>query len=57
MTNLKDAQKNGEINQFIKEREKSLTGDKTKFDKAIKSMVSEKSPKVPVASPKDSSER
>lgn len=57
MTTLKDAQKNGKIDQFIKEREKSLTGDKTKFDKAIKSMVSEKSSKVPATSPKGSSER
>jgi len=43
MTTLKDAQKKGKLNQFIKEREQEATpADKSKFDKALKSMTSGK---------------
>jgi len=43
MTTLKDAQKKGKLDQFIKEREKEISpADKAKFDKALKSMTSGK---------------
>lgn len=44
MTNLKEAQKKDKLEQFIKEREKEeQSGDKERFDKALKSMTNEKS--------------
>lgn len=57
MTTLKDAQKQGNLDKFIKEREKdTASADKSRLDKALKSMTSEKSPKVREKSRQDSSE-
>lgn len=57
MTTLKDAQKSGKIDQFIKEREKDTPpADKERFDKTLKSMASEKSSKVRGTSKPDASE-
>ena len=55
MTNLKDAQKKGEIDKFIKERE-GVEGDKKRLDKAISSMASQKKKEVQTTSRQDSSE-
>ena len=38
MTTLKKAQKTGDLDQFIKEQEKRLSGDDKRFKKALKSM-------------------
>lgn len=57
MTTLKDAQKQGKIDQFIKEREKETApADKAKFDKALTSMTSGKKKSNPETSGQDSSE-
>ncbi len=57
MTTLKDAQKKGKLDQFIKEREKETTpADKVKFDKALKSMTSGKKKSTQGTSGQDSSE-
>lgn len=50
MTTLKDAQKNSQIEKFIKEQEKSGSkGDKKRLDKTISSMASQKKKEVPEA--------
>ncbi len=56
ITTLKDAQKQGKINQFIKEHSEDVPGDDKRLNDALKSMTSEKSPKVPGTSRQDSSE-
>jgi hypothetical protein len=56
MTTLKDAQKNGKIDQFIKEREEYPKGDKKKFDKTLKKISRGKSKEVQETSDRDSSE-
>lgn len=56
MTTLKDAIKNNKLKDFISERSKEdKKGDKEKFDKAIKSIVSENKSKAPQASPQGNS--
>lgn len=56
MTTLKDAIKNNKLKTFIAERSKEeLKGDKDKFDKALKSIVSEKKSKAPQTSPQGNS--
>ena len=39
MTTLKKAQAIGNLDQFIKEQEKRLSGDDKRFEKALKSMT------------------
>jgi len=56
MTNLKDAQKNGKIDQFIKEREKEAQGDETLLAKTINSMAYGKKKSEQETSGQDSSE-
>ena len=57
MTTLKDAQKHGKLDQFIKEREKETApADKAKFDKALTSMTSGRKKSTPETSGLDSSE-
>lgn len=56
MTTLKDAQKNGKIDQFIKEREKESQGDETRLAKTITSMACGKKKSDQETSPKYSSE-
>ena len=54
--NLKEAQEQNKLNQFIKEREKKIPpADKSRLDKALKSMTSEKSLEVPGTSDPGSS--
>lgn len=54
---LKEAQKEGKLDQFIKEREKASTpADKAKFDKALKSMTLGKKKSTVETSGRDSSE-
>jgi len=55
MTTLKDAQKKGQLEKFIKEHEGSK-GDKKRLDKAISSMASQKKKATPASSGQDSSE-
>lgn len=56
MTTLKDAQKQGKIDQFIKEHEKDASGDDKRMNDALKSMTSGKSSKVQETLRPDSSE-
>ena len=57
MTTLKDAQKKGKLDQFIKEREKETApADRTKFDKTLKSMTSGRKKSKPETSGRGSSE-
>lgn len=56
MTTLKDAIKNNKLKDFIKEHSKAPKGDKDKFDKALKSIVSEKKSKAPQTSPRGKDE-
>lgn len=45
MTTLKEAQKSGNLKQFIKEHEKDPPGDKDKIDRAILELSKNKKPK------------
>ncbi len=53
--NLKEAQEQGKLKEFIKEHSKYPKGDKGQFDKLLKSVSSQKS-KAPQTSTQDKSE-
>lgn len=50
MTTLKQARKEGRLEDFIREHEKDAPGDAAKLDKVLKSSASGKSSKAPKAS-------
>jgi hypothetical protein len=50
MTTLREARKQGKLDQFIKEHEEDAPGDREKLDKAIKRPASQKSKEAPKAS-------
>lgn len=52
MLTLKQAIKEGKLEQFIKERE-GMVGDQEAFDKAISLLAKENSPEVPKTSSQD----
>ncbi len=56
MTTLKEALEKGKLKDFIKEHEDDPKGDKELFDKALKSISSQKKSKAPQTSPQDKSE-
>ena len=56
MTTLKEAIEKGKLDQFIKEHSKDPKGDKEKFDKALKSISSQKKPKDHQTSTQDKNE-
>lgn len=56
MTTLKNAIKEGKLEQFIREHEKDALGDLEKLDKALKRPASDKSKATPKASSQDASD-
>lgn len=56
VTNLKEAQKQGKLEAFIKEREKETQGDETRLAKTITSMACGKKKSEQETSGQDSSE-
>lgn len=56
MINLKDAQKEGKLDEFIKEHKKDEPADQDKFDTTLSSVSQGKKKSVPETSVQDSSE-
>ncbi len=56
MTTLKEALEKGKLKDFIKEHKDDPKGDKELFNKALKSIFSQRKSKAPQASSQDKSE-
>lgn len=56
MTTLKEAQKKGKLDQFIREHESDPPGDMERLDKALKRPADRRKSEAPKASSRDASD-